>query len=242
VHSTRPGYSIPEVLDALIGAPEPVVLERLGGPQHTIRTGSTSHFIYTGNGHEYELWLAGWLPIGVGRSERNYCVLLEFDEAGLLQQYRVNYVGEPEVVPDDWCVSLVRNRVPGPALQEALLSAANAGDVTAQWELYRRSKGRGEPAFKWLCAAAEQGHDKARIELGYLHYYGLHGVRRDKGLAYVWYSLAQAGGQQLPWLERLRMELDAAQRARAEELIANRAQGVCAAELPAIGPGNASPE
>lgn len=75
-----------------------------------------------------------------------------------------------------------------------LQKRANQGESHAQWELYKLSKIHGEHNFKWLCKAADQGNHHARGELGYLHHYGLYGVRKDLVLSAMWYGLVETGG------------------------------------------------
>jgi TPR repeat protein len=81
-----------------------------------------------------------------------------------------------------------------------LKKAADQGYVGAMNNLgYAYNNGLGGLPFdpktgsKWLLQAAEKGNDKAQASLGEMYRTG-RGVPKDQVQAYVWLSLAQAGG------------------------------------------------
>lgn len=238
VHHEQPEFSIQPALDALIGSRKEVVVNKLGKPQQSFTSNNSTYFVYAGDGDDYYLWLLIWMPFGIDKIEKQYCVLLEFSDADILNQYQIGYAQDYYHLPEDWCASYTRKQGVEPPSHEELLSKADVGDVSAQWELYKRSKSNGEPAFEWLCAAADQGYYKAQWELGYLHYYGVHGVHKDRVLSFVWYSLVEVGGHNTGDVERIREELKPEQLAMADELIANWGPGLCAKELFGVDPNN----
>jgi hypothetical protein len=238
VHSDQPEFTTQPALDALIGSRKEVVLNKLGKPQHTITTRNSSYFIYTGDGSDHHLWLVGWMPLFLNEIEKRYCVLLEFRDAEILEQYNVYYVQDYYVLPDDWCASYIRTEGAELASEEELLSEAINGSTSAQWELYKRRKSRSEYDFKWLCKAAEQGDYRARWELGYLYHYGLYGIRKDLVLSVMWYSLVEADGHDPKGIDNIREQLAPEQLTEAEHLYVNWMPGQCERDLVPDNPHN----
>jgi hypothetical protein len=231
VHSDEPEFSIQPALDALIGSRKEVVINKLGKPQQVLASKTSSYFIYTGDGSDYYLWLAGWLPFYLDKIGKQYCVLLEFSDAGILEQYNVYSATEFYVFPDDWCASYAHRQGAEPVSEDSLLSKAETGNAAAQWELYKRRKSRGEYDFKWLCRAAEQGDYHARWELGYLFNYGLHGVHKDLVLSLMWYGLVESDGHDPKGVDDIREQLTPEQLIEAEHLYENWKPGQCEREI-----------
>jgi hypothetical protein len=238
IHSDQPEFSIQPSLDALIGSREEVVLNKLGEPQKALTTKKSSYFIYTGDGSDYDLWLVGWMPFFLDKFEKHYCVLLEFGDTGILEQYIVYYEEDYYDLPYDWCESYIRTQRAELASEEVLLPEAINGNMSAQWELYKRSKSRNEYDFKWLCKAAEQGDYRARWELGYLYHYGLYGVRKDLVLSVMWYSLVEADGHNPKGVDNIREQLTPEQLTEAEHLYDNWISGQCERDLVPDNPRN----
>jgi hypothetical protein len=238
VHNDAPDFSIQPALDALIGSRKEVVLNNLGKPQQVLTSQTSSYFIYTGGGTDYHLWLVGWLPLYLDKIGKQYCVLLEFSDAEILEQYNVYYASDFYVLPDDWCSSYAHRQGAEPVSEEVLLSEAETGNVAAQWELYKRRKSRGEYDYKWLCNAAEQGDYRARWELGYLYHYGLHGVRKDLVLSVMWYSLVESDGHDPKGVDNIREQLTPEQLTEAEHLYDAWKPGQCEHDLIPDNPRN----
>ena len=80
-----------------------------------------------------------------------------------------------------------------------LRSNADAGDVSAQFELGRRYfKGNGfeqndEEAVRWLSLAAQGGLPKAQAGLGWMYAAG-RGVKKDDTQSFLWYERAAVAG------------------------------------------------
>lgn len=80
-----------------------------------------------------------------------------------------------------------------------LRSNADAGDVSAQFELGRRYfKGDGleqndDEAVRWLRLAAEGGFPRAQAGLGWMYAAG-RGVKKDETLSFSWYERAAVAG------------------------------------------------
>jgi len=142
------------------------------------------------------------------------------------------------VLPDDWCASYAHRQGAEPVSEEVLLSEAETGNVTAQWELYKRRKSRGEYDFKWLCKAAEQGDYRSRWELGYLYHYGLYGVRKDLVLSVMRYSLVESVGHDPKGVDNIREQLTPEQLTEAEHLYDNWIPGRCERDLVPDNPRN----
>jgi TPR repeat protein len=111
---------------------------------------------------------------------------------------------------------------------------AARGDPDAQWKLYKLNKYHGEYDFKWLCKAAEQGDYRAQWELGYLHGYGLYGVRKDLVLSLMYYSLVEAAGHDPKGVDNMRKQLSPEQLTEAEHLYESWKPGRCEREI--LGP------
>ena len=122
VYSDQPELSTQPVLDALIGSPKEVVLNKLGKPQQILTSKTSSYFFYTGGGSDYHLWLVGWMPLFLDKIGKQYCVLLEFTDAEILEQYNVYYAGDYYVLPGDWCASYAHRQGAEPVSEEVLLS------------------------------------------------------------------------------------------------------------------------
>ena len=81
----------------------------------------------------------------------------------------------------------------------ALRSKAEGEDADAQYEMgWRHAIGMGLPfddgeAIRWLCMAADQGHQLAQNNLGARYATG-DGVAKDLVEAYVWFSRAADQG------------------------------------------------
>jgi hypothetical protein len=108
---------------------------------------------------------------------------------------------------------------------------ATHGDPDAQWKLYKLKKYHGEYDFKLLCRAAEQGDYRAQWELGYLHGYGLYGVRKDLVLSLMYYSLVEAAGHDPNGIDDLRKQLSPEQLSEAEHLRESWKPGRCEREI-----------
>ena len=76
-----------------------------------------------------------------------------------------------------------------------LLARAQQGNVEARFELGHSSDDPSERR-KWLCLAANQGHEKARIVLGVGKEFGYEPFERDYAESYMWYTLAMAQGNE----------------------------------------------
>jgi hypothetical protein len=121
-----------------------------------------------------------------------------------------------------------------------LQKRARQGEPHAQWELYKRSKSRGEHNYKWLCKAADQGNYRARGELGYLHRYGLHGVRKDLVLSAMWLGLTESGSPNPKGVDNIhkQLELTPEQLIEVKRLYLNWKSGHCEREIFAAEPNN----
>ena len=238
VHSDQPEYSIQPALDALIGSQKEEVLNKLGEPQQSITTQSHSYFIYTGDGSDYQLWLIGWMPFILFKTEKHYCVLLEFGGAEILEQYNLHYVRDDFGLPDDWCDSYIRTQRAELASEEVLLPEAIKGNTSAQWALYKLRKSRGEYDFQWLCKAADRGDYRARWELGYIYYNGLYGVHKDLAISVMWYSLVEHEGYDPKGVDNIRKQLSPEQLFKAEHLYKNWKPGQCEREISRTEPSN----
>jgi TPR repeat protein len=121
-----------------------------------------------------------------------------------------------------------------------LQKRAIQGESHAQWELYKRSKSRGEHDFKWLCKAADQGNYRARGELGYLHHYGLYGVRKDLVLSAMWYGLVESGGPNPKGVNNIhkQLKLTPEQLIEVKRLYLNWKPGHCEREIFGTEPNN----
>jgi len=76
-----------------------------------------------------------------------------------------------------------------------LLTLANAGAVSAQYELALKytDKKDYKSAIKWLKLAAEKNHREAQFLLGLFYQYG-HGLNQDSTKAFNWYKQAAKQG------------------------------------------------
>jgi TPR repeat protein len=116
---------------------------------------------------------------------------------------------------------------------DSLLSAAEAGDAEAQYQLgnrYRLGAGVAEDSFEaasWYRRAAEQGHGMAMYMLGYLHYRGRVEEHRSLVSAYVWFArAAELGvGDAAEWAERIDSRLTRAERNEALRRLHEAADG-----------------
>jgi len=99
------------------------------------------------------------------------------------------------------------------------------------WEIFKLSNSRGEPDFKALCGAADQGDSRARRELGYLHYHGLHGVRKDPVLSAMWYGLIESYSQGPDSFSTGREQLTPEQLTELKSLYINWKPGHCEREI-----------
>ncbi len=110
---------------------------------------------------------------------------------------------------------------------EALLSAAEAGDAEAMYELgqlYERGDGVERDDFaavRWLARAAENGHGPAALDYGWMLANG-YGVAKDAAEAYYWFARAAAAGVAGAAAQRdhLGQSLDAGERARLDGRVA----------------------
>ena len=90
----------------------------------------------------------------------------------------------------------------GSGILEEIKSAAEKGDVSAQWQLgtmYYHGDGAPEnyaEAKKWFQKAAEQGDPWAQLALGHIYQEG-HGVQKDYAEAMKWYLTAAEQGHVL---------------------------------------------
>jgi hypothetical protein len=100
-----------------------------------------------------------------------------------------------------------------------------------QWERYKLKKSGGELDFKLLCKAAEEGEYRAQWELGYIHLYGLYGVRKDLVLSVMWYDLVEAGGHDPKGVDHIREQLTTEQLIEVEHLHENWKSGQCEREI-----------
>lgn len=75
--------------------------------------------------------------------------------------------------------------------EETLIETAERGDVEMQFYLailfYGCFVKNDALSNKWLCCAAEQGHDKAQFCLAYRYDKGLNGLEKNEQLAQKWY-------------------------------------------------------
>jgi TPR repeat protein len=91
------------------------------------------------------------------------------------------------------------------AYEELLQAKATEGDTESQYQLgmFYVAK-RNSDALGWICQAANAGHAKAQLQMG--HWYSEDRlqsdlwpyirIRPDDNQAYVWYSLAEKGGDE----------------------------------------------
>lgn len=112
-------------------------------------------------------------------------------------------------------------------LQAPLAEPAQAGDPEAQFQLgkaYCCGNGPGKDpsiALSWLCKAAKQDHPGAQYEIGRFYawrtdsYYST-SQAQTRIYAYMWYSLAAAGGWPLAAAERDALARDMSRRELAE--------------------------
>jgi hypothetical protein len=156
------------------------------------------------------------------REELRLKVIYEDDPEA--QKNLIKWFGEYDVSPLD-------SSKTEPVSEDILLIDAKLGNAGAQWELYERRKLRGEHDFEWLCRAAEQGDYRAQWELGFLHYYGLHGVRKDDLLSVMWLSLVESGGHDSFGGYSIRKSLTPEQLAAVEHLLKNWKTGRCEREI-----------
>lgn len=83
-----------------------------------------------------------------------------------------------------------KNMMKKKELMPELQSRAKSGDAEAQFELYYLDE---KDPLKWLCRAADQGHTRAEMWLGYLFETGSYGFSRDYAQSYFWYRRAAIG-------------------------------------------------
>jgi len=221
----KPDFSTETKLEDLIGARKEVILNNYGPPEQILSNQELSYYLYSGTGEA----LAFFIFIPAPFIGRQHCLLLEFDNKDVLKDYYL----QSDNTPYDYafCDGVIRKHGIKSASEEVLLSEAKIGNATAMWALYNRKQSRGQSEFVWLCESADKGYYKAQWELGYLHYYGLHGVKKDLILSLVWYSLVKADGHKTVDIQSIRNELTSEQLARTESLINNWEPGLCAQEL-----------
>ncbi len=112
-----------------------------------------------------------------------------------------------------------------------------ARNHASSWELFKSNDSRGEPDFRTLCTAADQGDSRARRELGYLHYHGLYGVRKDPVLSAMWYGLIESYSQGPDNFNTGREQLTPEQQTELVNLYINWKPGHCERELSGIESG-----
>lgn len=94
--------------------------------------------------------------------------------------------------------------------EEALLMAAQTDHADALYALghlhmlgasgFRRLFNRGAKrrdypkALEWFVKAADQGHGRAQLALGYMYYRGM-GASKERARAFMWFSLAAQRGE-----------------------------------------------
>lgn len=107
-----------------------------------------------------------------------------------------------------------------------------AGNMSAQWwELFKVSSTHGKPDLKALCKAADLGDVRARREMGYLYYHGLHGVRKDPVLSAMWYGLVESYRQGPDSFNTGREQLTPEQLTELKSLYINWKPGHCEGEI-----------
>jgi len=234
-------------LDSMIGESKESILVSLGHPDASFASETSSYLIYGATGTEYQVFLLVWVPIAGDAvpGGKLFCVLLEFDEENIFSRYRINqhsvFWSDKSNVSD--CASTffapeeLKAFTPKDVVlkdffvEKVLLERAGLGDPNAQWELYKRSKTRGEYKFKWLCKAAEQGDSRAQWELGYIYQRGLYGVRKDLVLSVMWFSLLEAEGHDSGGVDTIRKLLTPEQIDEAEHLYESWKPGQCEREI-----------
>ena len=136
------------------------------------------------------------------------------------------------------CAEEKEKRTLGRKNYKVLLEGGLRDEPDDEWELYNFKKYHGEYDFKWLCMAAKQGDYRARWELGYLHHYGLYGVRKDLVLSVMWYSLVEADGHNPKGVDNIREQLTPEQLSEADHLYENWKPGRCEREIMGTEPIN----
>jgi len=181
---------------------------------------------FTSAGHVY-------VYVPAARKSTAYTRWLRVDDAGKKQaaDYEARTLvlaGKLQDIPE---AATKGNLAPAP------LPGSTAG---VWWEIFRLSVSRGEPDFGALCRAADQGDSRARRELGYLYYHGLHGVRKDPVLSAFWYGLVESYSQDPDSFSTGREQLTPEQLGELKDRYINWKPGHCERELYGTGPGNTS--
>jgi hypothetical protein len=222
-------------LPELIGKSEPEVLEELGVPRYVVRETDGVSYLYEKIEKDTLIGVFIYVPIGFSRKYPEVsCVLLNFDEEGVLREYHTESGGAAhgagyEVL--DSCTDLfVFN---DSDLINGCVYARIGGNLRAEdeYQEYLRTSSVDTARLYNLCHAADQGHPKAQIEVGRHFGEGVAGAQPNLGLAYVWYSLAIRGCFSGSELQLLKDKMSPQEVAEAEQMLANWKPGQCERDL-----------
>ena len=223
----KPTISNQENLNELIGKQKLLTIEKFDYPDEVLMKHDSIYYLYTGKGKGIAFFLL--IPVHPVAG-RGYCLLLGFDERDVLINYYLQVSESPGRSTN--CDEMIHEHDLTPPSEGILLHEAKLGNAEAMYSLYKKIKEtRQTSEFSWLCKSADKGYYKAQWEVGYIHYYGINGAKKDLVLSLVWYNLASTGRRITVDLQSIRNELTSEQLAMADELIENWKPGLCAQHL-----------
>jgi hypothetical protein len=215
-----------KTVKTLFGSTSSEIETKLGAPKWIANKDNKTYYIYEWWSNEADIIMVGYLPmpwIFTSEGTEAHCILLEFDSNQHLVDYKTDtesggfYSNTPydcrEVFDmQGYAQSAVSIRKQVEDLSEETRERAKAGDPDAMFHVYLGlHDAYSDPvtAWTWLCKAADQGYESARIEVAYWHRQSnwelatsgriawLHKahVRPDDRVAYLWYTLAANGDE-----------------------------------------------
>jgi len=231
----KPDVSLQGSKSDLIGKDKTQILDLLGSPDDVFtKLSSTSYYVYTiGEGKALPFFLMIPVPLP---EKRIHCLLLEFDESDVLQDYYVRIYNPYEPfrsVSSENCSAMVLiNEIQlTKATEGTLLHELKLDNAVAQWELYKQNKSHGEFDYELLCKSAESGNYRAQWELAFLHSNGGFGVRKDLVLSAMWYRLVESAGYNPIGVDTILEQLTPSQRIEVENLYKSWKPGQCEREI-----------
>ena len=270
-----------KTVKTLLGSTSSEIETKIGAPKWIANKDSKTYYIYEWWSNEADIIMVGYLPmpwIFTNKGTEAHCILLEFDSNQHLVDYKTDTEsgGFHSHSPSDCrevfdmqgyaqsAVSLgrvntnadIQLRKQVENLSAATRERAGAGDPDAMYLVYLGLyDAYSDPvtAWTWLCKAADQGHESARIEVAYWHRQSnwelatsgriawLHRahVHPDDRVAYLWYTLAANGNEKrLGIRDDLFTEtLSSGEIKEAQDMVNNWKPGECEREL-STGIGN----
>jgi hypothetical protein len=225
-----------DTLPTLVGMRESDVVERLGVPKVVVKTHDHVSYLYEHIDQDTGVDVAVYIPFHVYKAWEVRCVLLEFDEDGILRGYKLESGG---AVRSGWgsgffdCTNLFRFDLSEQQLVDPRIHIAIGADygVAEQYAWYLSRPPNDPDRLPYLCRAADGGHPNAQIEVGRHYSQGVDGVTKDLKRAYVWYSLAQGAFGRGVHLQLIAKEMTPEQIAEAEQMLTDWKPGQCERDL-----------